>query len=94
MRMIGRFMVIVCVLVAAVALFPPAGMAAQADKCGIKRDVGTKALDEVTWKQLNSIYADVGEEKYDEAYTDLKKMMKRAGRDDYLQAILDQALAQ
>ncbi|MGD8357279.1 MAG: tetratricopeptide repeat protein [Lysobacterales bacterium] len=94
MRMIGRFTTIVCVLVAAVALFPLAGMAAQANKCGIKRDVGTKALDEVTWKQLNAIYADVGEEKYDEAYTDLKKMMKRAGRDDYLQAILDQALAQ
>ena len=34
------------------------------------------------------------EERYDEAYEDLTKMLSRAGRDAYLQAILNQALAQ
>lgn len=67
---------------------------AQADQCGVKRDVGTKALDEMVWKQLNAIYEDVAEEQYDEAYDDLQKMLGRAGRDPYLQAILNQALAQ
>ncbi|MDT8320352.1 MAG: tetratricopeptide repeat protein [Xanthomonadales bacterium] len=66
---------------------------AQAE-CGVERDVSTQALDEAVWKQLNSIYEDVGEENYDEAYQDLQKLVGRAGRDKYLQAILSQALAQ
>jgi len=36
----------------------------------------------------------VGEENYNEAYNDLQKMLGRAGKDDYLRAILEQALAQ
>jgi len=56
--------------------------------------VGGKALDELTWKQLNSIYQDVSEERYDTAYSDLQKMLNHAGRDDYLRAIIYQALAQ
>jgi tetratricopeptide (TPR) repeat protein len=48
----------------------------------------------MTWKQLNSVYEDVGEERYDEAYEALRKMLGRVGRDRYLQAILNQALAQ
>jgi tetratricopeptide (TPR) repeat protein len=66
----------------------------QAGKCGVERNPGTGTLDEVTWKQLNAIFEDVGEERYDEAYTDLQKLIGRAGRDKYLQAILNQALAQ
>jgi tetratricopeptide (TPR) repeat protein len=66
----------------------------QAGKCGVERDPGTGTLDELTWKQLNAIFEDVGEERYDEAYADLQKLMGRAGRDKYLQAILNQALAQ
>lgn len=66
----------------------------QAGKCGVERDPGTGTLDELTWKQLNAIFEDVGEERYDEAYADLQKLMARAGRDKYLQAILNQALAQ
>ena len=67
---------------------------AQAVQCGVDREVGARALDELTWKQLNSIYEDVSEERFDDAYNDLQKMLKRAGRDSYLQAIINQALAQ
>ena len=67
---------------------------AQAVQCGVDREVGATALDELTWKQLNSIYEDVSEEHFDDAYNDLQKMLKRAGRDSYLQAIINQALAQ
>jgi len=66
----------------------------QTQGCGQDRKVGTKALDEVTWKQLNGIYEEVSEEKYDSAYAELQKMLGRAGRDAYLQAIINQALAQ
>jgi len=66
----------------------------QADACNIKRDVRTGTLDEVTWKQLNAVYEDVGEERYDEAYESLRRLLARAGRDPYLRAILNQALAQ
>ena len=67
---------------------------AQSEQCNIKRDVGGRALDEITWKRLNNVYEDVAEEKYDEAYEVLKNMLDRAGRDTYLQAVLNQALAQ
>jgi len=67
---------------------------AQQKACEPDRDVGTGTLDELTWKQLNSIYETVGEERYDEAYESLRKLLNRAGRDRYLQAILNQALAQ
>ena len=67
---------------------------AQAVQCGVNREVGARALDELSWKQLNAIYEDVSEEHFDDAYNDLQKMLKRAGRDAYLQAIINQALAQ
>jgi tetratricopeptide (TPR) repeat protein len=67
---------------------------AQSDPCDVKREVGSSALDELTWKQLNAIYEDVSKEHFDDAYIDLQKMLKRAGRDTYLQAIINQALAQ
>lgn len=81
----------IALLVAGLVLAGP--LPAQAE-CGVERNVTAQALEEFTWKQLNSIYEDVGEEKYDEAYQDLQKLMERAGRDKYLQAILSQALAQ
>jgi len=67
---------------------------AQKAQCGVNRDVGARALDELSWKQLNSIYEEVSEEHFDDAYSDLQKMLKRAGRDAYLRAIINQALAQ
>lgn len=84
---------ILLTLVAALLLFSNSTMA-QSEKCGEQRNVMVKALDELTWKQLNAIYEDVGEEKYDEAYEDLLKMVRRAGKNEYLQAVMYQALAQ
>ncbi|MEE4216184.1 MAG: tetratricopeptide repeat protein [Xanthomonadales bacterium] len=81
-------------VIAAVLLLFSGSTVAQAGKCGEQRNVMVKALDELTWKQLNAIYEDVGEEKYDEAYEDLLKMVRRAGKNEYLQAVMYQALAQ
>jgi len=75
-------------------LFTAEVVFAQASECGKKRDVPNKALDELTYKQLNKVFEDVGEEHYDDAYTALQRLMARAGRDIYLQAVLHQALAQ
>lgn len=69
-------------------------LAAQISQCDEKRDVEVTALDELTWKQLNRVYEEVGEENYNEAFSDLQKMLGRAGRDEYLQAVLYQAMAQ
>lgn len=68
--------------------------AAQEDSCGVERDIGARALDELDWRQLNAIYEKVSDEELDEAFDDLQKMLGRSGRDSYLQAILNQALAQ
>ena len=67
---------------------------AQASECSKKRQVGTHALDEYTWNQLNKVYEDSGEKHYDEAYDQLQKMLARSGKGSYLQSILNQALAQ
>lgn len=82
------------ILSAGLALLVAGPVLGQPNACDVDRDVGTGTLDELTWKQLNSVYEDVGEERYDEAYEDLRKMLGRVGRDRYLQAILNQALAQ
>jgi tetratricopeptide (TPR) repeat protein len=81
-------------LSAGLALLVASPVLGQPNACDVDRDVGTGTLDELTWKQLNSVYEDVGEERYDEAYEALRKMLGRVGRDRYLQAILNQALAQ
>lgn len=67
---------------------------AQADQCGKERNVAARALNEVTWKQLNRVYEDVGEEEYDSAYETLQVMLNRASKDKYLLAVLYQAIAQ
>lgn len=82
------------IISAAVLLFSSFDVNAQAAQCGQKREVGAKALDEATYKQLNEVYELVGEEKYNEAYNELRRLLDRAGKDEYLQAILYQALAQ
>lgn len=84
-----------CVIVTICVLAVPAAAAwAQAAACGEGREVGAKALDEATWNQLNGIYQEVGKENYNGAYQELQNMLERAGRDEYLQAIIKQALAQ
>lgn len=67
---------------------------AQSAQCNVEREVDGGSLDETTYRLLNAVYEEVGEEKYDKAYEDLQRMLERAGRDDYLRAILNQALAQ
>jgi len=86
-----RFILATTTVLALVAV-PPCF--AQNGLCHVERKPGAHALNEVTWKRLNAIYEDVGEERYDEAHEDLQKMQRRAGRDKYLQAVLNQALAQ
>lgn len=84
-------MLLAVITLAALGVHP---VYAEANPCVVKREVGTMALDELSWKQLNAIYQDVSGEHFDEAFDDLQKMLKRAGRDSYLQAIINQALAQ
>lgn len=79
-------------LVLAVAISSP-GVAQDAD-CNVERDVPGHALDEVTYRQLNDVYEAFGEDNFDEAYQGLQRMMARAGRDEYLMAVLHQAMAQ
>jgi tetratricopeptide (TPR) repeat protein len=80
---------------AAMMLLAPQGLAmAQADTCGVERNAGSRALDEFDWKQLNAIHEKVSGHQLDEAFGDLQRMQDRAGRDSYLRAILNQALAQ
>ena len=90
------FKYVITVTTLSIALLASTGSAvfAQASECAGKRHVGTHALDELTWKKLNKVYEDVGEEHYDEAYSQLQKMLARAGKDSYLRSILNQALAQ
>jgi len=71
----------------------PGQVVAQTSECGKKRDVTGGALDEATWKKLNNIFEDVGEERYDSAYSKLQNMNARA-RGNYEKALLAQALAQ
>lgn len=81
-------------LLAALLALAAGPLSGQERDCGVERHPGTGTLDELTWKQLNAIFEDVGEERHDEAFADLQKMLGRAGRDRYLLAILNQALAQ
>ena len=67
---------------------------ADASGCEKHRTVASHALDELTWKHLNRIYADSGEGRNDEAFEALQKMLTRANRDRYLQSVLYQALGQ
>lgn len=67
---------------------------AQADACGEERDVKTGLLDEPTWKRMNQAYEFVGEEQYDEAMDIMMQLRNRNSKDEYLQAVLAQAIAQ
>jgi tetratricopeptide (TPR) repeat protein len=66
---------------------------AQASECGKERKVTAGVLDEPTYKKLNDVYEDVGNELYDVAFDKLIIMTKRA-RGKYLKATLYQMLAQ
>jgi tetratricopeptide (TPR) repeat protein len=66
---------------------------AQASECGKKRGKKAAAMDEMTWKKLNDIFEDVGEERYDIAFEKLQKVYPRTF-DEYEKAVMAQALAQ
>lgn len=67
---------------------------AQADECGIERDVTPKPLDEQTWKRMNNVYEDIGDEKYDQAFERLNAMLSRGRVETYQEAIIQQLLGQ
>ncbi len=62
--------------------------------CGVERDVTPTPLDEPTWKRMNDVYEDIGEENYDLAYQKLINMTQRARGGKYLQAIVQQLIGQ
>ena len=82
----------VCVLAASAIFSAP--VLAQADGCGVVREVKPTPLDEQTWKRMNDIYEDVGEENYDLAYEKLIAMTERTRGSEYLKAIIQQLLGQ
>jgi tetratricopeptide (TPR) repeat protein len=77
----------------AAALFSGQALA-QAGACGVERDVKPTPLTEQTWKQMNDIYEDIGEENYDLAFQKLKDMIARDRGGVYQQAIIHQLLGQ
>ncbi len=66
---------------------------AQASQCGVERGKTGGTLQEPTYRKLNDIYEDVGNELYDIAYDKLKVMISRA-KGKYLKATLFQMMAQ
>lgn len=82
------------ILAAGLSLLAAGPACGQPEECGAQRNVRTGSLDESTWRQLNVITGEMGEARYGEAREDLLNMLGRAGRDGYLQAILNQALGQ
>lgn len=64
---------------------------ASAQSCDKNREVQARALTEASYKKLNTIYEDIGNELYTEAFEDLNKMLERS-REDYERAIIHQAI--
>jgi len=91
---VARYCLRYPVLIACLLAMSAGPVLAETPTCGKERQVGGKALEEATWKQLNRIYTEVSEGKYDDAYNELQKMLEFSGRDVYLKAIVNQALAQ
>lgn len=70
------------------------GLSAADRACGEKRDISVQALDEMTWRQLNAIQQSIADGEYAEAAEDLQKLLARSRRDAYLEAVVNQVLAQ
>jgi tetratricopeptide (TPR) repeat protein len=84
----------ILILLSFFAVSLPGQVVAQVSECNEKRDVPAGSLNEATWKRLNAVYEDVGDENYDLAFDKLQKMIPRAGGDKYQRAVLAQALGQ
>ena len=81
------------ITVLATGVFFSSPLAAQSS-CGIERSVKPKPLDEQTWKRMNDVYEDIGEENYDLAFQKLTDIVSRAKGGNYLKAIVQQLLGQ
>ena len=92
MRILSKKFVFSVLLVMAAALVS-GELVAQTSECGKERGKTGQALDEMTYKKLNDIYEDVGDELYDVAYDKLLVMMKRS-KGDFLKATQSQMMAQ
>lgn len=92
MRILESLTAGLAVMLAAALVSGPA--AAQTAACGVERDVSVKPLSEQTWKAMNDIYEDIGEENYDLAYQKLRDMMERDRGGVYQQAIIQQLIGQ
>jgi tetratricopeptide (TPR) repeat protein len=82
---------LVTLLLMGMAFRAPAVMAVGAG-CGAERNIRVHALDEMTWNQLSRIDQHVSERQYEAAQQALERLLDRADRDPYLQAIIYQAL--
>ena len=87
-----RFVALVILVMSLIVL--PFMANAQESQCEVERNARTRAMDEMSWNQLNRINEMVFEQQYDEARVALDRLLQRAGRDDYLRAIVYQVLAQ
>jgi tetratricopeptide (TPR) repeat protein len=85
--------VLLAILLAMASVFISGQVFAQASACGVERKTAGGALNEPTYKKLNDIYEEVGNEQYDIAYEKLKVMINRA-KGKYLKATLYQMMAQ
>ena len=54
---------------------------AQTGQCGVERKVTARALDELTWKQLNRVYEDVGEATNANTYYYLVRPLNACGQE-------------
>lgn len=60
--------------------------------CDVEREVRVGAHTEATYNRLSRIYEDIGEERYDQAYSALETLLGRVRRDEYDQAVVHQAM--
>ncbi len=93
MRSLKHSIITFVSVLAAATLFS-SQVVAQVDGCGIERDVNPTPLNEQTWKRMNDIYEDIGEENYDLAYQKLTDLLERGRGGDYLEAIVYQLIGQ
>ena len=64
----------------------------QGYECGVERKVSAGAHSQQTYNRLTDIYELIGEEEYDEAYSLLQNLEERTRRQDYDQAVINQAM--
>lgn len=79
-------------LIALCVTFALAGGVAHAQKKEAKRDVKAGMLRERSYKRLNNIYQEIGDEKYVEALDGLNNLWEQTERYEYERAVIAQAI--